>query len=150
MSSLRGEREGVERAGGRVEMPLGQMQVDGGDLKVAMAEQYLDGAQIGAGFKKVSRETMAQSVGMNAPVVEAGAFSSDLAGSPEDLGGHRMAGGVPAVAGKQPLLRLAPESSPVGAKLLEQLRAEHDVAVLAALALADMDNHPLAVDIADL
>jgi hypothetical protein len=33
-------------------MPLGQMQVDGGDFEVAMAEQDLDGAQIGAGFEK--------------------------------------------------------------------------------------------------
>jgi len=39
-------------------MPLGQMQVDRGDLEVAMAQQYLNGAQIGAGFKKMSRETM--------------------------------------------------------------------------------------------
>lgn len=65
------------------------MQIDGGYFKVAMAEQYLDGAQVGAGFKKMSRETMSQSVGMNAPVVEAGAFGSDLAGRPEDLGGDR-------------------------------------------------------------
>ena len=35
-------------------------------------------------------------------------------------------------------------------KLLEQLRAEHDIAVLAALAFADMNDHPLAVDVADL
>ena len=57
---------------------------------------------------------------------------------------------VPAVAGKQPLLRLAPETSPVDAKFLQQLRAEHDIAVLAALALSDMDHHPLAVDVTDL
>ena len=75
-------RECIERAGRCAEMPLGQMQVDGGDLEVAMAEQDLNGAQVGAGFKKMGRETMAQSVRMNAPVVEAGAFSSDLAGSP--------------------------------------------------------------------
>src|ERR1019366_6322241 len=61
-----------------------------------------------------------------------------------------MAGCVPAVAGKQPLLRLAPESAPVSAQRIEQLRAEHDIAVLAALALPDMDHHPLAVDVADL
>src|ERR1700676_678855 len=61
-----------------------------------------------------------------------------------------MARCVPAVAGKQPLLRLAPESSPVDAKFLEQLRAKHDIAVPAALALSDMDNHPLAVDVTDL
>src|SRR5208283_5437521 len=59
-------------------------------------------------------------------------------------------GSMPAVAGKQPLLRLAPETSPVDAKFIEQLRAEHDIAVLAALALADMNHHPLAVDVADL
>src|ERR1017187_9234393 len=61
-----------------------------------------------------------------------------------------MAGGVPAVAGEEPLLRLAPESAPVGTQFFEQLRAEHDIAVLAALALPDMNHHPLAVDVADL
>src|SRR5277367_4617425 len=82
LSSLRRERERIERAGSRTQMPLGQMQVNGGDLEIAMAEQDLNRAQIGASFKKVGRETVAQSVGMNAPVVEACAFSSDLAGRP--------------------------------------------------------------------
>ena len=91
VSSPRREPKCIERAGGRAEMPLGQMQVDGSYLEGAMAEQYLNGAQVGAGFKKMGRETMAQSVGMNAPVVEAGAFGGDLAGSPENLGRHRMA-----------------------------------------------------------
>src|ERR1017187_9409853 len=61
-----------------------------------------------------------------------------------------MAGCVPAIAGEEPLLRLAPESAPVGTQFFEQLRAEHDVAIPAALALPDMDHHPLAVDVADL
>jgi hypothetical protein len=43
-----------------------------------------------------------------------------------------------------------PQSAPIDAKFLEQLRAEHDIAVLAAVALADMDHHPLAFDVADL
>jgi hypothetical protein len=59
VSSLRREREGIERAGGRAEMPLGQMQIDGRHFEVAMAEQYLDGAQVGAGLKKVCGEAMA-------------------------------------------------------------------------------------------
>jgi hypothetical protein len=59
VSSLGREREGIERAGGRAEMSLGQMQVDGSDLEVSVSEQYLDGAQVRAGFKKVRRETMA-------------------------------------------------------------------------------------------
>src|ERR1035438_9121539 len=61
-----------------------------------------------------------------------------------------MTGCVPAVAGKEPLLRFAAEAAPVDTQFFEQLRAEHDIAVLAALALPDMNNHPLAVDVADL
>src|SRR6202167_4387489 len=95
-------------------------------------------------------EAMTQSVRMDAPMLKARTFSSDLAGGPEDLGGDGITCGVPAVAGKQPLLRLAPETSPVDAKFLQQLRAEHDIAVLAAFALADMNHHPLAVDVTDL
>jgi hypothetical protein len=63
-------------------MPLGQMQIDGRYFEVAMAEQYLNRAQVGAGFKQMCGETMSQGVRMNVPVVEAGAFSSDLAGRP--------------------------------------------------------------------
>src|ERR1017187_9008603 len=87
---------------------------------------------------------------MNVPVREAGSFSGDLAGSPEDLGGDRVTCRVPAVAGKEPLLGLAPESTPVDAQLFEQLRAEHNIAILAALALPDVNHHPLAVDVTDL
>ena len=57
--SLRRKRERIERAGGRAEMPLGQMQVDGCNFEVAMAEQDLNGAQVRSGFKKVGRETVA-------------------------------------------------------------------------------------------
>jgi hypothetical protein len=63
-------------------MPLGQMQVDCGDLEIAMTEQNLNSAQVGTGFKKVCGEAVAQRVGMDAPVVEASAFSSDLASRP--------------------------------------------------------------------
>jgi hypothetical protein len=58
------------------------MQVDGSDLEVAMAEQDLDGAQIGSGFEQVGGETMAQGVRMNLPVMEAGSFRCNLAGAP--------------------------------------------------------------------
>ena len=115
-----------------------------------MAEQDLNGAQVGACFKKMCGEAMTQSVRVDAPMLKARTFSSYLAGSPEDLGGDGITCRVPAVAGEQPLLRLAPETSPIDAKFLQQLRAEHDIAVLAALALLDMDNHPLAVDVTDL
>src|SRR5580658_5851136 len=126
------------------------MQVDRSYFEVSMAEQDLDGAQVGAGFKKMCGEAMTQSVRMDASMLKARTFSSDLAGSPGDLGGDGITCRVPAVAGKQPLPGLAPEAAPVDAQLFEQLRAEHDIAVLAALALPDMNDHPLAVDVADL
>ena len=47
-------------------------------------------------------------------------------------------------AGKQPLAR--PRQPPVGAQDLQQLWRQHDIAVLAALALLDPDQHPVAVD----
>jgi hypothetical protein len=67
---LQREGECIERAGGGAEMPLGEMQVDRRFFKVAMSEQHLDGAQVGAGLKQMSRETVAQSVGMDVPVLE--------------------------------------------------------------------------------
>ena len=63
-------------------MPLREMQIDSSHFEVAMAEQDLNSAQISTGFEKVGRETVAQRVGMNAPVVESSAFGSDLAGRP--------------------------------------------------------------------
>jgi len=133
VSSLWKEREGVERAGGCAEMPLGQMQVDGSDLEVSMAKQNLDGAQVSAGFEKVCGEAVSKRVRMDMPVLKAGAFGGQLAGRPEDLGGHGMTRCVPAVAWKEPLLRLAPEAAPVDTQFFEQLRAEHDIASLPPL-----------------
>ncbi len=118
-------------------MPLGQMQVNGRYFKVSMAEQDLDRAQVGTGFKKVGRETVAQSVGMDAPVIEASSFGGNLAGGPEDFGSHRTTGCVPTVARKEPLLRLAPEPAPIDAQLFEQLRTERDIVILTTLALPD-------------
>jgi hypothetical protein len=51
-------------------------------------------------------------------------------------------------SGKEPVLGLAP--APVKAQQLQQLRRQHDLAGKLALALADADDHPLAVDIGDL
>ena len=123
VSSLSRPREGIERAGGRAEMPLEQMQVDSSDLEVAVAEQYLDGAQVGAGFKQVCREAMAQSVRMDVPVLKASPSCGNLQGSPEDLGGDRVTCRVPAVARKEPLLGLVPEAAPISSPLSARVRS---------------------------
>ena len=76
------------------------------------------------------------------------------------LGGAGLAAGLPAGpsgsvpaevaagdhAGEQPLA-CGPHAPPVVAQSLQQARGEHDVAVLAALALLDADHHELAVDV---
>src|SRR5579864_4319943 len=46
--------------------------------------------------------------------------------------------------GEQPLLRV--HGLPVAAQDVQQLRREHDVAILAAFALLDADDHAPAVD----
>jgi len=51
-------------------------------------------------------------------------------------------------AGKQPAL--GPGEPPVAAQNPQQLRRQHDIAVLAALALLDPDHHPTAVNVGDL
>jgi site-specific recombinase XerD len=60
-------------------------------------------------------------VRVDVPVLKPGAFGGNLAGAPQDLGGHRVTGCVPAVAGKQPLLRLAPETAPIEAQFCAQI-----------------------------
>ena len=91
---------------------------------------------------------MSQGMRVDVLVGEAGAFGGNLAGTPQHLGGDGITCGMPAVARKEPLLRLAPESAPVDAQFFEQLRAEHDIAIPASLALPDMNYHALAVYIA--
>ena len=68
-----------------------------------------------------------------------------MAGAVELARRHRL---DRVAARKQPALR--PRRLPPGAQQLEQLRRQHDVAVLAALALLDADHHALAVDVGDL
>ena len=72
------------------------------------------------------------------------------AGRPDDLGGDRMIGGVPAVAGKQPHGGFPPETAPVLAQGFEQILAEHDVAIFPALAALHVDHVARTVDIGDL
>jgi hypothetical protein len=55
---LRRKAERIELAGGRAEVLLGEMKIDGRYFEVAMAEQYLDGTQVSAGFEKLCGETM--------------------------------------------------------------------------------------------
>jgi len=56
-------------------------------------------------------------------LADAGALGRFFASQPDDFGGNRMIGGVPAVAGKQPNGGFAPEAAPVVAQGFQQIRA---------------------------
>ena len=86
---------------------------------------------------------------MDVFVFKTGGFGGQLTGAPQNFGGDRMTRRMPSVAGKQPVGGLAQKPTPVAAQRIEQLRPEHDIAVLASLASPDMNDHPWAVDIAD-
>ena len=43
--------------------------------------------------------------------------------------------------------RLAPETAPIEPQLIQQLWAQHDLAILTSLSTVDVNHHPLAVDV---
>ena len=94
------------------------MEIDGGLFQITMSQQNLDGPQIRAIFKQMSGETMPQGVRVDF-LADAGALCRFSAGRLDDLGGDRMIGGVPAVAGEQPHGGFTPETAPVLAQGFE-------------------------------
>ena len=82
--------------------------------------------------------------------LDAGSVGRLLAGLPDRIGVDRLIPSMPAVAGKQPHAGLATQTAPVLAQRLQQLRAEHHIAVFPALSTLNMDDHALTVDVADL
>jgi len=78
-----------------------------------VAQQYQDSARVGFRFEKAWGEAVPHGVRMDLPVLKACAFSGGLACGPEGLGGDGVTCRVPAVAGKEPLLRLAAQAAPL-------------------------------------
>src|SRR5260370_17040842 len=58
------QSERVQRAWGGFEPRLRQVQVAAGGLEIRMAQQQLNGAQVRAGLKQMSREAVPESVRM--------------------------------------------------------------------------------------
>src|ERR1017187_2799714 len=129
-------------------VPSRQVQVDCGVLKLGMSEKYLDGAQIGPCFEHMRGETVPERV-RRYVLLNTGLLGCVGDSIPDDLlrDGH-ICPPVLHCAWKQKGLWLHP--APILAQGLQQLRGQHDVTVSAALALADMNDHPFAVDVGDL
>src|SRR5674476_1578550 len=75
---------------------------------------------------------------------QSGSLGSQAAGTLQ--GAHRDGTGRVGAREQEVLRTGAP---PIGAKNAEQLLGQHDIAILPALAAADVNHHPGAVDILD-
>jgi len=58
-----GQLQLFDRVGDLVQVLLRQMQIPGRHLQILMAEQKLDGAQVGSGFQQMRRPAVANQVG---------------------------------------------------------------------------------------
>src|SRR5487761_2127768 len=124
------------------------MQVECSITDLGMAKQNLDGAQVCAGFKHVGREAMSKQMGRH-PLTYAGALASLVHGLPHDL---RSNGLISPPVVHRTWEQVGPwlHPPPVLTKSLQQRGTQQDIAVPAALALADANDHAVAVDIGDL
>jgi len=107
----RADIERLQRTGGGADRAGGDHEILCRGAQIAMAEQQLDGAQVGAGFQQVNRERVAQR--MRGYWFVDPAQQSHLAAGPVD--GKRRERSAGFAAGKQPLsgtgkLPVVPES----------------------------------------
>src|ERR1019366_2776900 len=137
-----------EWAGHRLQMAPGEVQVDGGVGELGMAKQNLDGAQVGAGFQHMSCETMPQAV-RRYVLGDAGTLGGLVYRLPDDLFRNRDIG-PPSLHRTWEQIGLGLHPAPILAQSLQQLGGQQDIAVAGSLALANVNDHALAVDVGDL
>jgi hypothetical protein len=108
-----------------------------------MSQEELNGSEVRAALQEVGGKAMAE--GVDGDVLSQPCGTGGLDAGPIDRRvGHGTIQGLP---GKEPVARAG--RLPVGAEDVQEPWREHHIAVLAALALANMDDHPLAVDVVD-
>ena len=91
-----GQSERIQRVGDRLQMPLRQVQVLSGGLQIAMSQQDLDGAQVGACFQQVGGPTVTQRMRRNA-FVDASPARGFATGNPDGLVRNRLIQPAPRV-----------------------------------------------------
>ena len=74
----------------------------------------------------------------------------EAASGPDRFIMHGLTGEAVQVVGEEPRTGLVRLGAPPGDELLKESGAERDVAILATLALTDMDHHAGPVDVLDL
>src|SRR3954447_19079241 len=138
------DRDVLQRAHDLADRLGGDAGIERGGIELGVTEQNLDHAHVDVLLQEMSGEAVPQGVQRD-PLVDLRHLGSGVAGAVELARGHRL-GRI--AAREEPALW--PCRLPPGAQQIEQVWGEHDVTVLAALALFDPDDHPLAVDVGDL
>src|SRR5580704_13701515 len=136
--------EMFERAGDLAERLEGDARIERGGIELLVPEQHLDHADVGLLLQQMRGEAVPQRV-QRYGLVDLGHLRRGMAGPVELARRERVDRVLP---GKQPALRA--RHFPPCAQQFEQVLGEHDIAVFAALALLDPDEHPSAVDVGDL
>src|ERR1700688_853013 len=138
------QRDAVERTDDLLNRLGSDARVERRAVDLGMTEQHLDHSDIDVLFKQMGGEAVSQGVERYA-LVDSGPIGCGMAGAIELACRHRAHS---VLSRKQPALWSC--FLPPGAQQFEQMRRQHHIAVLAAFALLDTDQHAFAVDVADL
>src|SRR5450755_4510709 len=135
------QRDAVEWAHDLPDGLGGDACVERRGVELGMAEQDLDHPDIDVLLEQMSGEAVPQGVERYA-LVDIGPLGCGMACAVELACGQRV---QPVLARKQPALW--PRQLPPGPQQIEQMRRQHDIAILAAFTLLDPDHHALTVDV---
>src|SRR5215467_3385986 len=97
----------------------------------------------------MSGEAMAQRMGMGS-FLEARSFTGLVTGIPNGFAIDGPIRRMVVITWKEPDSGFSRQAVPVQTKFCEQFSTEHHVPILAPFAALDVDDHTLAVDVADL
>lgn len=132
--------QGIQRAGRGADFAGGDTQISSRGVEDAMAEQQLDGAQIGAGLQQMNGERMPQR--MRSDRFAATRLLKHL--PPCDLDGTRRDMLLGPITWKQPFFWMG--LLPVGPVKASAASARASRTVFPAFARLHPNDHPLAVD----
>jgi hypothetical protein len=120
------------------------MEVEAGRAQTRVTEQQLDAAQVDSCFEEMGGESVTKEMGING-LGQLGGLPGFFACEGNPVTGDRLS---EAVARKEPGLELI--ELPITAEEWQEVGRQHDQTIAFALALADVDHHPLRVDVGAL
>ena len=134
----------IKRTGRGCDQSGRDLGIPSGCLQMGMSKQDVDDPNIGATLQQMGSKTMPKRMRCYV-LVDSGTPPRSAAGTLKSAASYVAARFL---ARKQPQTR--PRPFPIDPKNLKQPRGKHCVTIPAALAVLNMEQHPLAVDRADL